>query len=65
MWYPFEQMTRSIKNNLENHNFDAALGVLYLEDLIDVIRLVDEDTSIQRLEKIKAMYLEEIRKANL
>ena len=65
MWYPFEHMTISIKNNLENNNFDAALGVLYLHDLIDVIRIVEESCTIERLETLKALFMEEIRKAHL
>ena len=64
-WKIFEKITYSIKNNLENNLFDAAQGVIYLKDVMDVVRIYEEGLGFDVLKKIRAMYLEEIRKLSL
>ncbi len=64
-WKVFEKMTVYIKNNLENSNFDAAMGVIYLKDVMDVVRIFEKGMNVGFLKQIRGMYLEEIRKLSL
>jgi len=64
-WKVFETITYSIKNNLDSKNFDAAQGVIYLKEVTDVVRIVVKEPKKEFLVKLRAMYLEEIRKAHL
>ncbi|MCK4345031.1 MAG: hypothetical protein KAX05_07065 [Bacteroidales bacterium] len=59
-WKHFETITYSIKNNLDNHNFDAALGVIYRQDLIDLVRIFETDSNLDRLKLLRERYLQEI-----
>jgi hypothetical protein len=61
-WKLFEQITFSIKNNIDNRNFDAALGLLYRKDLIDVVRIFEKECSLDKLAIIRKKYLEEIHR---
>ena len=62
-WKTFVSITSNIKNNLVNYMFDAALGVLYRsKTIVDVIRIYDREKDIKKMEKLREMYLEEIRK---
>jgi hypothetical protein len=61
-WKLFEQITFSIKNNIDNRNFDAALGLLYRKDLTDVVRIFEKECSIDRLVYIRSKYLDEINR---
>ena len=61
-WKLFEQITLSIKNNIDNRNFDAALGLLYRKDLTDVVRIFEKECSIDRLVHIRQKYLDEINR---
>ncbi len=64
-WKVFEVITRAVKNNLDNNNFDAALGVLYRKEILDVVRIYEKDCSLDRLKELRGTYLEEIRKFHL
>jgi hypothetical protein len=64
-WKLFEKMTYYIKNNVENNNYDAAQGVVYLKDVMDVIRIYMKDFNLDLLKQLRAMYLEEFRKLHL
>ncbi|RLD62968.1 MAG: hypothetical protein DRI95_12335 [Bacteroidetes bacterium] len=60
-WPQFKSITFKIKNNMEDSNFDAALGLFYREGgLIDFVRIYDESATIERLEDIKTRYMNEI-----
>jgi len=62
-WEDFIRITRNIKNNLVDHMFDAALGVIYRsQELIDVIRIYDQEKDDSKMQKLKQMYLEEINR---
>lgn len=61
-WKLFEQITLTIKNNIDNRNFDAALGVLYRNDLTDVVRIYEKECSLDTLKLLRDKYLDEIRR---
>jgi hypothetical protein len=61
-WKLFEQITFSIKNNIDNRNFDAALGVLYRNDLTDVVRIYEKECSLDKLKLLRKKYVDEIRR---
>jgi hypothetical protein len=61
-WQVFMEITTSIKHNLDNLNFDGALGSIYLKDIIDVVRIFAKDMELGDLTMIRQQYLEELRK---
>jgi hypothetical protein len=61
-WQVFLEITTSIKHNLDNQNFDGALGCIYLKDIIDVVRIFAKDMELGDLSKIRQQYLDELRK---
>jgi hypothetical protein len=61
-WNSFEKITSSIKNNLEDNNFDAALTTLYDKDgVLDLVRIYDENSCQGKLIFIHEKYLEAIK----
>jgi hypothetical protein len=58
-WNLFKKVTSNITNNLENRNFDAAVGFVYLKEMMDFVRIYAK-TDISRLRIIREKYLEEI-----
>ncbi|MGM0497085.1 MAG: hypothetical protein ACQESJ_04150 [Bacteroidota bacterium] len=64
-WETFVSITADIKNNMVNYMFDAALGVLFRsKSIVDVIRIYDHEKDVEKMKKLRDMYLEEIRKMN-
>jgi hypothetical protein len=62
-WEKFASITADIKNNLVNNRFDAAQGVFFRSnEIVDVIRIFDQEKEIQKMRKLRNMYLEEIRR---
>jgi len=61
-WQIFFEITASIRRNIDNLSFDGALGVLYLKEITDVVRLFAKDMSIEDLRKIQRLYIEELKK---
>ncbi len=61
-WHLFLKITTSIKHNIDNLNFDAAVGAIYLKDIIEVVRIFGKDISKDDLREIQEKYLGEIRK---
>jgi len=61
-WQIFLEVTTSIKHNLDNLNFDGALGSIYLKDIIDVVRIFAKDMELDDLSMIRQQYLDELRK---
>jgi len=60
-WPQLKRITFKIKNNMEDNNFDAALGLFYRKGgLIDFVRVYDKSADIKRLEDIKTRYMNEI-----
>jgi len=64
-WKVFEKMTIFIRNNFDSSNFDAALGVICLKEHMDVVRIFEKESDLEFLKKLRASYLEEMRKLNL
>ena len=59
----FEKITNELKRNLEDANFDAALGTIYRKSgLVDLIRIYDEKCTLDRLEFIRSKYIQAIEK---
>ncbi len=62
-WNQFEKMTMNIKRNLENPNFDGALGSFYRKTgVVDVIRIYDENGTPERIKEIRTKYAHAIKK---
>lgn len=61
-WNLFRQATFNVKNNLDNRNFDAALGFIYQKNIIDLVRIYTKNPNVNRLQQIREKYLEEIKK---
>ncbi len=60
-WGRFRNITRFVKNNLDDANFDVALVVIYANIVHDLVRIYDEKSQIERLESIRQKYLEGIK----
>lgn len=61
-WKDFEKITMSIKHNIEDNNFDAALTTMYSEDgVLDFVRIYDEDCCQGKLMHIREKYIEAIK----
>ncbi len=61
-WKMFEAITLRIKNNVSNNNFDAASGVLFIRDLMDIVRIYERSPGVERLRALREKYREEIEK---
>lgn len=61
-WNIFKKSTEHVKNNIDNSNFDAALGFIYLKEIMDFIRIYTKNPDINRLHGIRNKYLEEIKR---
>jgi hypothetical protein len=61
-WQMFLEITTSIRHNIDRLHFDAALGVIYLKEICDVVRIFAKDMSLDELRTIKGMYAEELKK---
>ncbi len=56
-WEKFEVLTRDVKNNLDNSNFDAALAMMYRhKGIIDLVRVYDSKIDTGRLDMIQKTY---------
>lgn len=54
----FEKITIELKHNIEDPNFDAALGTIFRKSgVIDVIRIYDDKCTPERLNTIRSKYL--------
>ncbi len=62
-WDTFETMTNTIKYNLQNNNFDAALTNVYYErGVMDLVRIYDVDADKNKLNFILDKYMEAINR---
>ena len=61
-WNSFKNVTLHIKNNMDNSNFDCALGFIYQKELKEFVRVYVQNPEITRLKIIREKYLEEIAK---
>ncbi len=61
-WDHFEKVTMSIKHNVEDKNFDAALTHMYdAKGVLDFVRIYDEQSCQGKLLFIREKYLEAIK----
>jgi hypothetical protein len=61
-WPVFLEMTISIRHNLDNLSFDAALGAIYLKEITEVVRIFARDMELKDLRMIREKYVDELRK---
>lgn len=61
-WELFKAVTMNVKNNLDNSNFDCALGFIYQKIIIEFVRIYGKNMDSNRLRLIRNKYLEEIRR---
>lgn len=61
-WNMLKMMTDSIKNNIENNNFDAAFGWVFVNTITDIIRIYADDLTLDNIKDLQARYRDEIRK---
>ncbi len=59
-WDFFKKITYYIRGNIENYSYDAALGALYLRDIIDVVRIYGIDLTLEQMQFIRKKYLYEL-----
>lgn len=61
-WDDFEKISISIKHNVEDNNYDAALTTMYDEEgVLDFVRIYDEQWCQGKLIYIREKYLEAIK----
>ena len=59
-WDRFREITRQVKNNISNNNFDVVKGIFYMDDSVfDIIRVYKSNISMDLLEEIKERYAKE------
>jgi len=60
-WELFRKMTKSIKMNMSNHNFDVVNGAFYMNhSLVDFIRVFEPESDLEHLIEIRDEYLKQI-----
>ena len=61
-WDDFEEITKKIKYNVEDNNFDAALCHMYDEQgILDFVRIYDQNFKLGKLIFIREKYLDFIK----
>ncbi len=61
-WSLFFEITTSIKHNIDDLSFDAALGSIYMKEIAEVVRIFARDVKLEDLHNIREKYIEELRK---
>lgn len=61
-WGRFKTLTRWVKNNMVDLNFDAALAVVYGKEVYDLIRIYDKNPTLERLDLIRKKYFEGLQR---
>lgn len=62
-WNKFEKITVSLKRNIDDNKFDAAIGTIFRKNcLVDVVRIYATNMTGDKLKYLKGRYLEEIKK---
>jgi len=61
-WNLFKKVTKDVKNNVDNSNFDCASGFIYLKTIMEFVRIYTRHSETNRLQLVREKYLEEIRK---
>jgi hypothetical protein len=59
----FEKITNELKQNMDDSNFDAALGTIFRRTgLVDLIRIYADKCTPERIEQIRTKYIQAIEK---
>ena len=62
-WSNFEKITLSMKRNMDDNKFDAAIGTIHRNNcIVDVVRIFDKEISTEKLRNLRIRYLEAIKK---
>ena len=61
-WNMLQMMTRNIKNNIENTNFDAAFGWIFVSGVTDFVRIYVNEPNIKQISYMQQLYLDEYKK---
>ncbi len=62
-WDVFKEFTLSIKNNVDNSDFDAAQGIFYRkEGIVEVVRLYICEGQLDKIKTIRRLYIDLIEK---
>ncbi|BDX39302.1 hypothetical protein CYCD_26570 [Tenuifilaceae bacterium CYCD] len=65
-WEEFKEVTKSVKNNISNNFFDAAMGYFWTtEGPQDMVRIYDQKIDLDRIKEIRRAYLNEIERRGL
>jgi len=65
-WNTFEKLTLSMKRNLEDNKYDAAIGTIYRKNcLVDIVRIYDEKIDKKKIDLLKSKYIEAVNKSNI
>lgn len=65
-WEEFKEVTKSVKNNISNNFFDAAMGYFWTtEGPQDMVRIYDQKIDLDRIKEIRKAYLNEIERRGL
>jgi hypothetical protein len=63
-WRHFKNVSKWVKNNLNDSNFDTALVVIYGAQVRDLVRIYLPDPKIERLEEIRQKFIEGIQRTD-
>lgn len=61
-WGKFKTITRWVKNNLPDFRFDAALAVIYGQEVLDMIRIYDQAPAKDHMNIILEKYIQGIQR---
>ena len=62
-WYLFEEITKSIRYNIEDLDFDGAQTSVYdANGIIDFVRIYDKSRNIDKLDFIRKSYIDAFKK---
>jgi hypothetical protein len=61
-WSLFLEITTSVRHNLDDLLFDAALGAIYMKEITEVVRIFARDVAVEDLQNLRSRYLDELRK---
>jgi hypothetical protein len=62
-WSQFRKIVAQVRNNIRISAFDAALGVIYGKEIMDVVRIYSTSLTIEELESLHDKFEEIISKA--
>lgn len=62
-WDEFEKITLSMKRNIDDNKWDAAMGTIYRKNcIVDLVRIYDDHIDKDKIMQIKERYLDAVKK---